>query len=126
MRSHAISLWIRYGRTSGMTTGGLLGRCSGRDIPYIMESRQDEPMTGARLARPQVRRTIQADGSVWLQSVEALGQYEDDAAARMLHAARSVPEHLALADRKGEPGCWRTLSYAQLARQSAQLAEGLL
>jgi acyl-CoA synthetase (AMP-forming)/AMP-acid ligase II len=60
-----------------------------------------------------------------LSTRELLAPYPPTMAASLVEWAKRVPEHVALADRKGEPRNWRLPTYGVLTEQSQNLARSL-
>jgi feruloyl-CoA synthase len=66
-----------------------------------------------------------SDGSLILSNREPLANHPTTMAASLLEWAQSAPTRIAVADRKGQPNEWRTITYRDFAEQSARLARSL-
>lgn len=77
---------------------------------------------GGSLAATFSRRD---DGSLLVQSTEALHAYPERLTDRLLHWAEVTPER-SFAARRGADGQWRRLSYAQALQQARAIAQALL
>jgi feruloyl-CoA synthase len=67
-----------------------------------------------------------ADGSVRLQSTEALQAYPERLSDRLLEHAARRPDQVFVARREGGSGDWQTISYAQMLARARAVAQALL
>ncbi|HEY0918743.1 feruloyl-CoA synthase [Devosia sp.] len=66
------------------------------------------------------------DGTVYVRSLETLGDYPRSLTDRLAQWAQATPDALFLADRKGSDGSWRRLSYAEAWDMVRNLAQAVI
>src|SRR5205814_587831 len=80
--------------------------------------------TPLRFASPKVLFERRADGSVLLRSPQKLGDYARCVTEWLSHWSDKAPEHIFLAERKGE--AWRKLSYREAYGAVRRIGQALL
>ena len=80
--------------------------------------------TPLRFASPKVLFERRADGSVLLRSPQQLGDYARCVTEWLSHWSDKAPEHIFLAERKGE--AWRKLSYREAYGAVRRIGQALL
>ena len=83
-------------------------------------------MTKLDILSPTAAATTRLDGSIVVKALEPLDSFEFRLADPVRFHARTQPERIAFADRKGEQGLWRTLTYADLCDQMDRLGQAYL
>ncbi|HEV7276784.1 MAG TPA: feruloyl-CoA synthase [Devosiaceae bacterium] len=86
---------------------------------------QKPQLRPVRMGRMRAEARTAADGTVYVRSLETLGDYPRTITDRLRHWAEATPEAIFLADR-GEDGTWRRVSYADAWRTVRALAQSLL
>lgn len=83
-------------------------------------------MSQPGLITPSVHMERREDGSIILSSANPLKAYAARISDPVVQWAKSNPDRVALADRKGPDASWRQVTYAQFEDRSARLGQALL
>lgn len=78
-----------------------------------------------KLGRPDMEIERRADGTIYIRSREALGDYPDRLTDRLLHWAERSPERPFVAARDTD-GSWRRISYSETLSRVRSIGEALL
>src|SRR4051794_35953039 len=77
-------------------------------------------------AVPDIETVRRADGSAVLRSRAPLGDYEPSIAHLLRAQAARVPDRVLLAEREGEGGGWRELTFGEARARADEIASALL
>ena len=83
------------------------------------------PLRAISFGNPVVTVERTSDGTIYLRSQKALGDYPLRLTDRLHHWADVAPERVFMAEREGGRG-WRELNYAELLASSRRIASALL
>lgn len=83
------------------------------------------PMRDVLLGSSEVTLERQADGTILVQPVRALGAYPDRLTERLVHWATAAPERVFMAQRRPDGG-WRELTYGRTLQLVRGIGQGLL
>jgi feruloyl-CoA synthase len=86
---------------------------------------QGPQLRPVRMGRMRAEARTAAGGTVYVRSLETLGDYPRTITDRLQHWAETTPDAIFLADR-GEHGDWRRITYAEAWRRIRSLAQSLL
>src|SRR5437867_9897880 len=86
---------------------------------------ENRPSDRLSIARPSVRCTTRADGSIVLESTQNLGPYSRCIGDWLEHWARTTPDTAFLCER-GADGEWQSVTYSDARRKVWAIAEALL
>jgi feruloyl-CoA synthase len=84
------------------------------------------PVKMISMAPPEVEVENLSDGSVILRSPQPLGEYPNSQSAWIIKWASKTPDSTFVADRTGEGGDWRRVSYEDFLSQIKSVAQALL
>lgn len=90
-----------------------------------MNAEQGLHLRPVRMGSMRAEAETRADGTIYVRSLEPLGDYPRSMTDRLEHWAATTPDAVFLADR-GEDGEWRTLTYGGANRLIRPLAQAML
>jgi feruloyl-CoA synthase len=90
-----------------------------------MDARQGLRFRPVRMGAMRAEAERRPDGTVYVRSLDALGDFPRSMTDRLTEWAQRTPDTVFIADR-GEDGAWRTVTYAEANRTIRCLAQAML
>src|SRR3954469_15616679 len=84
------------------------------------------PLRKIRTWSPKLDVDRRSDGTITIRQAGELGPYPANITSRLAHWAAVAPDRIFLADRSGQQGAWRKVSYAEAFSTVRRLAQALL